>query len=175
MRNDSTFCKPVLDQRMALQFMRLATTFLLPAPTRPERSMFSVAAPRYNGDMRPVSQKPAAAPPQPSDGKPSRIVAATVESCRRRMAFQDLLARLIGLTAAAVLFPLLVVIVDHLWPDGLPQRIVAGAAVGWAVVVVLAPLVLVVQAGRRRINPLFAAQQVERARGIRHNTLVKCE
>lgn len=122
--------------------------------------------------MTPVSQKPAAAPRQPSDSKPSGVVAATVESCRRRLAFQDLLARLIGLTAAAVLFPLLVVIVDHLWPNGLPHRIVSGAAVGWVVVVVLTLLFLVVQAARRRINPLFAAQQVERARGIRHNTLV---
>ena len=102
--------------------------------------------------MTPVSQNSAAAPRHPSDGKPSGIVAATVESCRRRLAFQDLLTRLIGLTAAAVLFPLLVVIVDHLWPNGLPHRIVAGAAVGWAVVVVLTLLFLVVQAARRRIS-----------------------
>ena len=97
---------------------------------------------------------------------------AEVADCRRRLSLRALLRRLLVLLAAGALFPLIIIVVDHLRSDGLPRIAVTGAGLVWGSGLVLVTLLLTIASLWRRLNPIFAARLLERGAGIRHNSLV---
>jgi hypothetical protein len=105
-------------------------------------------------------------------GEPEAEVVTQIERCARRLNAQALLRRLIALFTCGALFPLLMVVGDHVCPEGLPRWILHGAALTWIITLFLLALVLAVITLVRRLNPLFAAQFFERRTGIEYNSIV---
>ncbi|MBU0639502.1 MAG: hypothetical protein KKB50_11605 [Planctomycetes bacterium] len=88
------------------------------------------------------------------------------------MQWRTLLTRLLGVLAVAVVFPLFIIVADHAWSGGLARPVIVGAGLVWLGAVVVASLGLSVVILWRRVNPVFAAQELERAGHIHHNTLI---
>ncbi len=103
---------------------------------------------------------------------PQSILDLSIQACARQIAWRDLLRRVIVSLCGALLFALLLVVADHTWPHGLPRQIAIGASLvglGLLGVVLLICAMLLLF---RRLNPLFAARQLEQSLGVAHNTLI---
>jgi hypothetical protein len=104
--------------------------------------------------------------------RPDVVLQASIDRCRRVLAWQEAARRAIVLLAGAALMPLLVVIVDHHWPGGLPGSLPAALGRIWGVSVWLAGAGIIVLALARRPSRLFAARFLEKLVNIPHNLLV---
>jgi len=102
----------------------------------------------------------------------ARLLFAALEEAARRLTFSALLYRLLYLIAAVILFPLLVVVGDHLIPGGLPRLVIFGAGILWGVATILTVMGVSLRTVLRRLNKVFVARHLERSRGIRHNPLI---
>lgn len=120
---------------------------------------------------------PADTPPKNAVRQPDResgqaLLSAAIEGSARQLTFASLLHRVLYLVAAAVLFPLVVVIADHTVPGGLPRALIFGAGILWGIVTVLAATGVSVRTLMRQLNRVFVARHVERSRGLAHNPLI---
>ena len=95
-----------------------------------------------------------------------------VEACRSRLTRRALLARVLVVLSLTVLFPLVVVAGDHLWSGGLPRGLLRAVLTVWGLAVTVTLLGTVLVTLLRRLSPIFIARHLERAHGIRHNTVV---
>ncbi|MGD8454537.1 MAG: hypothetical protein PVJ57_22210 [Phycisphaerae bacterium] len=100
------------------------------------------------------------------------VVDAELDRCGRRLAARAFLGQAGTLLAAGAVFPLLAVVADHIWPHGLPRTLLTGAVLIWAVGLTVLCTWLTVRALTRRWNRLFLARLLERAGGIRHNSII---
>jgi hypothetical protein len=100
------------------------------------------------------------------------VIPAVLAASRRRLTLGALARRLLFLAALVVVFPLVVVIADHLAPNGLPHTLIFGAGILWAFATVLTAVTVLIRTLVRRMNAAFVAQHMERSWGLLHNPLV---
>jgi hypothetical protein len=103
---------------------------------------------------------------------PQSILDLSIQACARQIRWRDLLRRVIVCLCGGLLFALLLVVADHTWPHGLPRRVAIGASLTGVGLVVALLLVCGLLLLFRRLNPLFAARQIEQSLGVAHNTLI---
>jgi hypothetical protein len=111
-------------------------------------------------------------PARPTETGSQLALQHEINSCRRKLAFQTAVRRLLVLLALAAVPPLLFVVADHSEPAGVQRATALTIAYYWRWLLGLGCLALLVATFRRRLNPLFAARALERASGIDHNSVV---
>ena len=111
--------------------------------------------------------------PVPSGlGSPQSVLDASIHACQKQIAGSDFLKRALVCISLGLLFVLALVVADHTWPGGLPRALASGAFLLGACAVVAVLLVCALLVVFRRLNPLFAAQQLEQSLGVTHNTVI---
>ena len=89
-----------------------------------------------------------------------------------RLALAAVVQRLLLAGAVAVMFPLLVVMADHVLPGGLPRPVIVGMGAFWLLAALSLLVGVPLRTLRRRLSRLYVAQQIERWRQIPHNSMI---
>lgn len=116
--------------------------------------------------------KPWSAAPAVDDHPAQDLVLAAVDEFRRRIVLGALGSGLLAVLGGGALLLLGLVVLDHLVPGGLPRGALLVFGGTWGALLLLGLIAACVAAFARRVNPTFAAQQLERAARIEHNALV---
>ncbi len=120
-----------------------------------------------------ATPRPSSAPADHSDRHSAEaFVHAVMGAWAWRISVAFLLSRASVLAAIGLSSALVIVILDHLVPGGLPRFLIAGAGFLLVVTVLGVLLSLLTRAIRGRVNPAFAARAAERSREIPHNLLL---
>jgi hypothetical protein len=122
--------------------------------------------------VMPIDLQPPPKSREASHEERIELLASTIDECGGRLRFGTLLYRLLYVIAATILFPLLVVIGDHMVSGGLPHAVIFGAGLLWVIVTIFAALGVSIRTALGRFNRLFLARHVEQSRGIPHNPLI---
>ena len=111
-------------------------------------------------------------PVQTGARSPQAVLDDSIQACEKQIAGSDFLKRAVVCVSGGLLFALGLVIADHTWPGGLPTALASGAFVFGVLVVFVVLVVCAALVIFRRLNPLFAARQLERSHGVAHNTVI---
>lgn len=97
---------------------------------------------------------------------------AAITSWSAALRRSALLTALLRLSTLAVAFVLAVILLDQSLPGGLPQPLIGASGWLWLVAVLVALALCTAAMLGRRLNPLYVARDIERARSITHNPVV---
>ena len=118
-----------------------------------------------------IPESSAVRPAEPARPDEAALLRA-VEECRRVLTLTVLSRRMLYVGAGAALVPLLAIIGDHQWSGGLPRWVLASLLAAWTIGLTGGVLGGVAATYRRRFNRVYAGRCLERACGIRHNSIV---
>lgn len=93
-----------------------------------------------------------------------------MDATRRSLTLRTVAGRLLRIGCLAALWPLGLVVADHL-TGGLPRWAIAGAGLGLLALTIMTACGVSFGAFWRRLHPLHVAFQLEREYGIRHNAV----
>lgn len=119
-----------------------------------------------------VSPDSAVAGPIDTAVSEETVLVQALERCRRDLILGMLIRRVVYVAAAAALVPLLVIIGDHLWSGGLSRLALASLLVLWGAGLLGGMVGSVATAHLRPLSLIYVARYLERASGIRHNSVV---
>lgn len=115
--------------------------------------------------LSPSRQTPSAVQAEP-------VLAMVIGYVRRRLTVGLLARRLLSMMAMLEMFPLLVVIGDHITVGGLPRPLIFGTGILWLAAAIIGSTGVSFRTISHRLNDAFLARHVERAHGVEHNPLL---